>query len=401
MKSPLRKQSLLGGVGLLAAATLFLSACSGDTAETPSAPSDDASATPAAELTYVNQNGQCDVEPREGVDYEGARELIERFQAGADSLLQTDPLPEPIDPNTTVAFLNNDTAISGIMYEHMVNAAEAAGVTLVNVSTGTDAQSINSALNSVVEMKPDILINVSLDAQFFQDQLQQLQDQGTAVVYASQVNAENFGLDDTLGGRNASIVNGKVLAAAAVAYTCGTGTDFVLYSIPELAFSEIVREAVDDELAEYCEECNLRVVDISIIDPSPADLIVSDLQAHPETDFFLTTADQFQIGLKEKADLAGLTNAWGFGQGSLPPNLVQISEGSQAGAQAVDFNMFMWALLDEGLRKDMDVWEEYTDWLTVGQVTSRILTQDTAGEFIDGFESFPGMEEAYKELWGK
>lgn len=353
------------------------------------------------ELTYMSPDGTCDAGPREGVAFEEAKAFVEGFQQPVDGLLQSEPLPQPIEEGTTVAFLNNGTPIAAIMYEYIVPAAEAAGVELANINTGTDAQSVNTALNSVVEMQPDILISNTNDAVFFQDQLEQLKEQGTAIVYAGQINAEEFGLEDTIGGYNTSRVNGQVLAASAVAFTCGTGSEFVYYNVPELAFSQVVQESLEEHLGEFCADCSVRVVDISIVDASPADKIVSDLQANPDTDFFVTPADQFQVGLKEKAELAGLTNAVGLGQGSLPQNIQQVVDGNQIAAHAVDFNMNMWALLDEGLRKQQGVWQPYSDWEQVGHATSRILTQETAGEFVDGFVAYPDMAEDYKELWGK
>ncbi|WP_291037944.1 substrate-binding domain-containing protein [Herbiconiux sp.] len=352
-------------------------------------------------LTYQTPDGQCEAGPTEGVDYDTANELIQSFQEPSTGLIQTEPLPTPVGPDFTVAFLNNDTAVAGIMYASMELAADAAGVELVNVSTGTDAQSINSALNSVVELEPDAVISVAIDATFYQDQLEQLEAKGIPVVYASQGNAEEFGLDDTLGGLNASLVNGQVLAAGAVAFTCGTGDEFVFYNVPELTFSAIQLEAAQEYLAELCADCSLRVVDISIIDPSPADKIVSDLQSNPETDFFITPVDQYQIGLGDKAQLAGLTNAYGFGQSSLPPNVQQLADGLQTAGFAVDLNMFMWLLLDEAFRKAQGVYEPYTDWDAVNRSVSLVLTPENAGQYVAGFEAYPGMEDDFKALWGK
>ena len=255
----------------------------------------------------------------------------------------------------------------------------------------------------VVEINPDIVISVALDATYFQDQLVQLEQNGVAVVYASAPNAEEFGQDDTLGGYAASWQNGLVLGAAAINFTCGTGNDFVFYNTPELTFSQIQLEAATEYLAENCADCTLRAVDISIVDPSPADKIVSDLQTHPETDYFISAVDQFQIGLADKASLAGITNAYGMGQSSLPPNIEQIDAGLQSAGFAVDLNMFMWLLPDEGLRKPQGAWTNYEDWTTVTQAVSRILTPANASEFLGegGFVAFPEMEADFKTLWGK
>jgi len=388
-----RTKAALNAAAVFASISLLAAGCSATTGG--------GGGSDEVELTYQSADGTCDVSPADGVNYDDADALIKSFQEPSTGLIQTEPLPEPVDENTVVAFLNNDTAVAGIMYASIQAAAATAGVTLVNVSTGTDAQSINAALNSVVEMKPDIVISEAIDATFWQDQLKELQDQGVAIVYGSQPNAEDFGTNDSLGGLNSSLVNGKVLAAGAVAFTCGTGDEFVFYNIPELGFSAIQLEGTQDYLKEICPDCNLRVVDISIVDPSPADKIVSDLQSHPETDFFITPGDQFQIGLSDKAELAGITNAHGFGQSSLPPNVQQLQDGLQTAGFAVDLNMYLYLQLDEGLRKAQGVWEDYSDWEAVNKSLSRVLTPANASDVATGFVAYPDMEKDFKTLWGK
>ncbi|WP_368499138.1 sugar ABC transporter substrate-binding protein [Herbiconiux sp. A18JL235] len=392
-----RTTAALRTTALLAAVSLLAAGCSsgGDAGSTDSASGGD------VELTYQSPEGECASGPRDGVDYDTADALIKSFQQPSEGLLQTEKLPQPLGPDTTIAFLNNDTAVAGIMYAAIQKAAADAGINLVNVSTGTDAQSINSALNSVVELDPDAVISVAIDATFYQDQLKQLEANGVPIVYSSQPNADDFGLDDSLGGYNGSLVNGKVLAAGAVAFTCGTGDDFVFYNIPELGFSAIQLESTQEYLAELCPDCNLRVVDISIADPSPADKIVSDLQSHPETDYFITPADQFQIGLADKAQLAGLTNAYGFGQSSLPPNVQQLADGLQSAGFAVDLDMYMYLTLDEAFRKIQGVYKPYDDWEAVNRSVSRVLTPANAGEYLNGFVAYPGMQDDFKALWGK
>ncbi|QJU54129.1 substrate-binding domain-containing protein [Herbiconiux sp. KACC 21604] len=393
-----RTTAALRTTTLLAAVSLLAAGCSagGDAGSTGSASGGD-----DVELTYQSAEGECASGPRDGVDYDTADALIKSFQEPSEGLLQTEKLPQPLGADTTIAFLNNDTAVAGIMYAAIQKAAADAGINLVNVSTGTDAQSINSALNSVVELDPDAVISVAIDATFYQDQLKQLEANGVPIVYSSQPNADEFGLDDSLGGYNGSLVNGKVLAAGAVAFTCGTGDDFVFYNIPELGFSAIQLESTQEYLAELCPDCNLRVVDISIADPSPADKIVSDLQSHPETDYFVTPADQFQVGLADKAQLAGLTNAYGFGQSSLPPNVQQLADGLQSAGFAVDLDMYMYLTLDEAFRKIQGVYQPYDDWEAVNRSVSRVLTPANAGEYLGGFVAYPGMQDDFKTLWGK
>ena len=393
-----RIRTALGAGALLASVGLIVAGCTGTT------DGGDTGAGGDVELTFMADDGTCAVDPIEGIDWAAANELIASFTPPT-TLLATEPLAEPIADGTTAVYLNNGTPVAGLFQAGLQAASEAAGIEFINVDTGTDAQSVNSALNSVVEMKPDIVFDQSVDARFFQDQLQQLKDQGTVIVYGGQLNAEEFGLVDSLGGAGSIEVNSEVLAAGAIDLTCGTATEFVMYSIPEIPASQIQNEAVPAALKELCPQCNLRIVDISIADASPADKIVSDLQAHPETQYFIALADQYQIGLADKAALAGITNAVGIGQSSLPPNIQQIADGTQSAGYVVDFGLFMWLQVDEGLRtmQGMDVPYLEGDWMDVARAISHIVTIRNASDFTGeaGYVAFPGYQDEFLTLWGK
>jgi ribose transport system substrate-binding protein len=397
--TPIRLSTGLRAVAVLGAIALVATGCSAGGGDEGGGAGGD------VPLTYMADDGSCAAGPRDGIDFETADALVKTFEEPATEILATEPLKEPVDPTTKAVYLNNGTPIAALFQAGLQAASEAAGIQFVNVDTGTDAQSINSALNSVVEMQPDIVFDQSVDARFFQDQLQQLEDQGAAIVYGGQLNADEFGLTDSLGGAGSIEVNSQVLANAAVSLTCGTATEFVMYSIPEIPASEIQNEAVPAALKELCPECSLRIVDISIADPSPADKIVSDLQAHPETEFFISLADQYQIGLSEKADLAGLTNALGVGQSSLPQNIQQIADGTEIAGYVVDFNMFMWLQVDEGLRTMQGMEVPYLDdkWEEAARAISHIVTIRNASDYLTpaGYVALEGFEDQFLTLWGK
>lgn len=363
---------------------------------------DSGSEEPTAGVAYRDASGNCAAPPLEGVDFDAAQAFLKPFEQKATGLLVTQPLPKPIDPDTTVAYLDNGSAVSGLIWGFMEAAGQAAGVTMQRVSTGTSAQSINTALSTVVETAPDILVAAATDATFFQDQLKALEAAGTTIVYPGSTNAEEFGLLDSLSGHGASIENGKVLAASAVNFTCGTAKEFVFYDVPEFTFSQVQLEAIKEYLPTLCPDCKLRVVSIPVatMDTTAGDAIVSDLQAHPETEYFMTVADQMQIGLKAKQDLAGI-DVPGIGHSSLPPNVEQIASGLQSAGYAADYNMYTWLLLDEGLRRHMGEVVAYDDWANVTQHMSRVLTAQNAGEYPHGFVAYPNMVEDFKKLWGK
>src|SRR5690606_37720679 len=119
--------------------------------------------------------GVCADAPIDGMDLEGALELINTYQQPADGLVITDPLAEPVDPETPSAAVANGPAVSAIMWEAFTDAAQTAGVSAERVSASTDAQGINSAFNSIVERPSDVVVAPAIVPIFFADQIAPLE----------------------------------------------------------------------------------------------------------------------------------------------------------------------------------------------------------------------------------
>jgi ribose transport system substrate-binding protein len=387
------------GAGILAAATAAtaLTACS-----TGLAAEEQPTGTTAATASS-SAFGECSAgEPNPAIDLEAAQALVAEYQQPADSIVVSEPLAEPIDTSLTVDFVDNGTTIAALMWEHVSEAAETAGVQITRVQAGNSAQGINTAFSSVVETAPDMVIAAAIDPTFWADQLDALNAAGTTVVTGAITNAEQFGLQDGYGGHGASIENGAVLAAAAITMTCGQATDFVFYNIPEFSFSNVQMESATAAFEEFCGgECTMRSVDIPVAQMSTggADAVLSDLQAHPETAAFITPADEIQVGLPAKQDLAGI-DVPGLGQSSTPPNIEQIANGTQAGGFAVDLRQFMWLLLDQGLRLEQGMEYPEPDWAAVNPQLSTILTQDNAADAAEGYIAVDDYREQFAALWG-
>lgn len=358
-------------------------------------------ATARGDIIYRDAQGNCEAEPLEGINVDAANELVSYFEEETEGLPVTESLPEPVPSDLRVSFLDNGSAVGSIMWDSLESAADRVGVSIQRVNAGLDAQSVNAAVNTVTENAPEILIAAAVDATFFQNQLSALEDAGTTIVYVGSSNAEEFDLLDSHSGLGASTVNGEVLAAAALAFTCGTSTDFVFYRVPELNFSDPQLDAANAFLQENCQDCELRVVNIPVatMDTTASDAIVSDLQANPDTAFFVTVGDQMQIGLPAKQDLAGI-DVPGMGQSSLPPNIEQIQNGSQAAGFAVDYKAYSWFAFDEGLRRHQGMEVSYDDWRPWVKATSRILTEENSADYEGGFVASETMEDEFAAMWG-
>ena len=387
-----RSNFRLGAAALAAVAAFALVGCStpdGGTSETTAA-----GAAPGE-----------DCQPREGVDYEAVEEILAPYLQNEAQIPVEGTLAELPAPGTRIAFLDNGTPVAALMWDYIQTVNNVLpDVVFERVDVGTDAQSINTGLNTVLESSPDIVIAVALDPTFYVSQLEAMQERDITFVPVSITNAEDFGLEDVMGGYGSQVDNGKVLAAAGLWLTCGQGEEIAFYNVPELPFSGIQLESATEELEKLCPDCTLRPVDISVTQMSSTgpDIVVSDLQAHPNTDAFITPIDELQIGLAGKLEIAGLPNIPGIGQSSTPPNVAQIADGTQRAGLATDLRLIMWLTVDEALRRHagMEVSYEGMDWANFNAQVSRILTQENAGEYLEGFVAVPDFEEQFAEMWG-
>ena len=326
-----------------------------------------------------------------------ASSLTEYRGAGGFRALPA-PLP-PVSPLTRSATLRRSA----------ISAAATAGGVFVNYPAGPDPAAAATGFDAIVADPPDILIVGAIDPTLVTAQAKQLLADGVTVVWGADPRApEILGLQDTLGGMGGSIVNGEVLAAAAVYFTCGTGTDLVWYNMPEFLFSTVNHQGAEELLKQLSPNASMRSVDISIFATDNPNGIVQDLQSHPDTQFFITPGDQFQIGLAAAAKTAGIENAQGIGQSSLPQNVVQIQEGTQYGGFTFDFQQFLFQLVDEGLRKYEGVFPKDgygTDWRRINANISTLITQQN----VDGLDigpdsnyySYPNTVADYAKAWGR
>lgn len=401
-----RIKTAIGGTAALASLALVLAGCTaGGGGGTE--PTDDGGST-TAELTLLDPaTGECAAPPADGVKFDEAKAYIEQFQQKSQGiipdLLGWDPLPAAPKAGLRIGYANNMSPVGDSLWRPFVQqAAEAAGGVFVNYAAGDPA----AGFDAIIADPPDILIVGAIDPDLVGDQkIQELKDTGTVIVWGADPKAVDYGFDDTLGGYGGSIVNGEILAAAAVYFTCGTGSEFAWYNIPEFYFSTVNYKGAKDYLAELAPNANLRSVDISIMATDNPNGVLSDLQGHPETQFFVTPQDQVQVGLAEAADLAGLENAHGVGQSSLAANVKQILDGTQTGGYTLDFQQFLFQLVDEGLRKQQGVFPGYGDnWAKINANISSIITIQNAeslGITPEGlYFSYPNTIEDYKKAWG-
>ncbi|GAA3896964.1 sugar ABC transporter substrate-binding protein [Microbacterium invictum] len=369
------------GAAILAVGVLLLTACSSSEPEEP----DDTAADPGGTSDAVAA-AEAFLGPWLG--------------EGDKNLLIDEPLDAPVEPGTHVVYLDVGTPVSAVMWGNLQAPAELLGLKLERIEVGRDAQSINSAMNTVVELEPDGIINITLDPIFFESQIDQLEELGIPMASGSVMNTVEFGLPEAFNGPDWMIANGEALGAAAIQRS-GGAEEIVFYNVPEFPFSSYELEGVESKIGDLCPDCTLRVVDIPIAElgSTASDRVVSDLQANPQTEYFIAAVDEVQIGLPPKLDLAGI-EVPGIGMWTAPPNYEQIGAGDQDATLSVDLALMMWTVLDQLLREMGDQDYEWPDVATRASTLTRITEQANVPEDpVVGYIAIPDYQDRFAANW--
>ncbi|MCS5721571.1 substrate-binding domain-containing protein [Herbiconiux sp. CPCC 203407] len=334
-------------------------------------------------------------------DLAAATAYLQPYTEHPNDVLISEPLAALPPAGTSITVIDVGTPISEAFWAGLQEAGAVLDVEMTRVQAGQDAQSINTALNSVVEGDPSAVINIGLDPTLFQSQLDQLQGAGIPVINASIVDAEKFGIDTIVNGNDELEATGAALASAAVVRTNGEADSFVLYTVPELAFSGVILEGAQKQLESLCAECTVRVVQIPItaLGSTAADAVVSDLQANPDTDYFISTLDEVQVGLHQKLQLSGL-DVKGIGNSPIAANYQAIADGQQDAALGLDVNLFVWTLMDQAARELAGQPVEFPSGEIVAPVLQGLVTEDSpVSDPQLGYEAIPDYKEQFTKLW--
>ena len=337
------------------------------------------------------------------VDVAAAQKSIDPLTKPAADFPITEPLAKRPDPGTTVAFLDIGTPAIAQFAEQLDEAAKVMGVKVQHVQTGQTPQQISAAMNTVVESHPDAVIDVALDPALFTPQLKALQDQGAVVIVNSIVNGEKFGFDDAQigSGKAGATDNGRTMASALLAETKGKATTLAFYRVPELPFAELELQGAKERLAEQCPGCTLRVVDIPLsqVGSTASRTVVSDLQAHPDTQAFIASIDELQIGLPAAMKVAGV-DVPGIGLSPTPVNLQQIAAGQQLASLGTDIKTLAWFSLDRVARQLAGQQQDYGFLAQTSASIAQVFTKSNVpSDPTAGYVAFPDYKDRFTTLW--
>jgi ribose transport system substrate-binding protein len=335
-----------------------------------------------------------------GVDLAGAKAFIADYVGKPSPFPTEDKLTTRPAPGTTVVFADEGTPVAALQWQLLQAPAQALGIHLVRVAAGTDASSVSSAFDTIVSLKPAGVLIAALDPVLYATQLKALRAEGTTVVASSIEDGAKYGFGSVSYGASDVDLVGALLGAWTIDRSNGKATNIALYNVPELAFSEPLVNAAKAEIVKLCPSCKTRTVDVPVakLGNGAAQLVVSDVQAHPGTQAAIFSTDEIATGLSQALNVAGLKLTTVGGAPS-PVNLQQIKDGTEDAALGVDLSEQAWALVDQWAREHSG--QALSGPELKGQLVIQFLTKaDITFDPAQGWTGYPDISTRFAQLWG-
>lgn len=329
----------------------------------------------------------------------GAESFIAPYVGKPSAFPTNDPLKSRLARGSKVVYADVGTPTSALQWQAMEPAAKALGVDLIRIETGSDASTVGPAFDTIVSLKPAGVVVIGIDPLLYAAQLKKLRQEGTTVVASAIEDGAQYGLSPVSYGPSDVKLAGALMGAWTIARSKGTATDVALYNVPELAFSRPELLAAQAKIAEYCPACTTRIVNIPVaqLGTGAPQLIVSDLEAHPNTTAAVLATDELADGLPAALQTAGISLKT-VGPAPSPENLQQIKSGTVDAALGVDLNEQVWALLDQFARQHSH--QPLSGPEAQGELVMQFLTKpDITFNPSLGWTGYPQLATRFTELW--
>jgi ribose transport system substrate-binding protein len=328
-----------------------------------------------------------------------AKSQLAEYSGKISEFTVDQPLDSRPPAGTEYAFLQCPSPTCGIIGDVLGGAAKALGVGLTVVKAGGSASEQQAAMDSIIAMEPDGVLIAGLDPTGIGDQIKQLTSDDVPVSTIGLQDTDQYGVQAPINSGDAQKLYGKLMASYVVAKEGGKAKA-VVYEVPELSFAPKVTAAFTSEMKSLCPDCDVRKVDISLttVGTSSPSAIVSDLQAHPETNVAVFTLYDAATGLPAAMKTAGL-EVDTVGLSPSPSNLQDIKNGDLGAAVAVDLPVMIWSAMDATAR--IAGGQELTAGEKSGIPPVQMIEQDDITfDPTKGFSGYPDFVERFSTLWG-
>ena len=337
--------------------------------------------------------------PHNGVNVAAAEAAIAPYTGKPGAFPVTQPLSKPLPAGTKFAFMECGTSACGLVAKLLVPAVKEIGGSLITVSAGTTAASSQSAVASVLALKPAAVLITGLNPSIFGGGLKTLSAAGIKVVTISIAeNTKPFGITFNYVGLQATLLAGKLMADWVIANK-GSKANVVFYGVPAIDFSAEQQQAFEQELQKNCLACKVRAVqiDVTTLGTTSASTVVSDLESHPDTNVAVFASAEIAQGLPSAMKAAGLSVTT-LGYAPQAEILQDIKDGGITAGLAADFPISVWAALDAAAR--LVEGDQPTALEQAGELPLQLLEQqDITFNPADGWTAYPDYQQRFAKLW--
>lgn len=300
--------------------------------------------------------------------------------------------------NFKLAYLQCVTPICGLFGQIFVPAAKAMGATPIVVKAGGSADQLQAAMETIIADKPSGVVIPAVEPDTINTQLAKLEQMGIPVVSNGIMNHQKYGIGAAMFNTATAQLAGRVLADYAVVHTNGKA-DVAFALTPELSFGKYIDNSFHARLAQLCPGCKARdvTVPVTTIGNTAPSRVVSDLQAHPNTNLVVFSTEEAATGLPTALKAAGIKVAvTGFGPN--PGNLQDIKTGGITSALGMDIPAVMWTQVDAVTR--LATGQPLTAGEKAGIPPAQWLERkDITFDASKGWTGYPDFPQRFAKLW--
>jgi ribose transport system substrate-binding protein len=335
--------------------------------------------------------------PSASADVTAAKALIAPYTGQPSKF----PIDTPLTKKPTgkrIAYLDCGTPICGLFYTLAKPATEALGMSLTSIKAGLAADTVQAAFDTVVQDKYDGVFVPAIPQALWKRGLDQLNTAKIPVVTSGVIGADPAMVAVQQVGTKSTQRSGELLAAQVVA-SHAAQSNVVFYYTPELDFTNLMKDAFVAEMGKLCAGCTVRTTKVSVatFGTTAPNVIVDDLQAHPDTTTAVFGIGEQTPGLPAALKTAGLTIE-SIVNSPDPANLEGIQKGDFNLGLGLDLPVVAWTVADSLAR------------LTTGQAPAPgavddippaqfLAAADLKADMSRGWTAYPDFAQRFQALW--
>ena len=312
------------------------------------------------------------------------------------------PLSKPLPADTKFVYLQCAATSCGQVDKLLQEAVKTLGGSLTTVSAGASAATFQTAAASALSLKPAVVFLDGFQPALFGDSLKTLSAAGIKVVSISMAQTPeelaSYGITFNYIGTAFNVNNGKLMADWVITKK-GANSKIAFYGVPEITFTAPMQAAFEQELKTNCASCKVRTVPVAVatLGTTAPQTVVTDMQAHPDTNVAVFSVAAIASGLPAAMKAAGVSaTTLGFSPG--PGNLQDIKTGDITGGLAIDTAVSVWTMADVGAR--LVIGDQPTASEKAGESPEQFLQQkDITFDPTNGWTAYPDYAQRFAKLW--